>query len=63
MPKLLRKLHEANEELVAQYLLAVKGQGKKQVSMLDLIRNVRLPVEQIESVMLKLEKEGKIREA
>lgn len=50
------------EELVTQYLLTVKDQGKKQVSMLDLIRHVRLPVEQIESVMLELEKEGKVRE-
>ncbi|MBI2575449.1 hypothetical protein HYV82_06215 [Candidatus Woesearchaeota archaeon] len=76
MPKLLRKLHGANEEqiivhpagkqaeeLVTQYLLAVKEQGKKRISMLDLIRNIHLPVEQIEAVMFKLEEEGKIKEA
>ncbi len=53
---------EQAEEIIKEQLLKLKSIGKIRISMVDLIRTIPIPSEQIERIMEKLEKENKISE-
>ena len=50
------------EAIIKKFLFTMRDSGKTRISMLNLIRNIPLPPEQIEEIMIKLENENKIKE-
>ncbi len=60
--KIKRLNDKSAEKEITSYIIKEKRRGTSEVSILDISNGAKLPLEQIDRIMEKFEKEGRIKE-